>query len=259
MKRKFIKLILIGYGCRRVSIALVKFGEAGIMRNRLFGWPIMQCEIGVVGNGVVGKATALGFAQAGFQVVLLCPSESSMAVRQMSTDWDARVYALNHTAKNMLSRLKVWDALELQRITPIESMNVTEVDSQNDFGAVLSLDAYLAHRQELAWVVEDQNLNQALESAIRFAPNITRIAGTATGISADFSELTLNNEVSLRAELWVGADGAHSWLRNQAAIGFNFRSYGQRGIVTNFSCTKPHQGIAHQWFVSEQGIIALLP
>ena len=214
----------------------------------------MRCQIGVIGNGAVGKATALGFAQAGYQVVLLAPNQVSAQTRSMSNDWDARVFALNHTAKNLLTKLKVWDAMDLQRIAPIEAMHVFDAD-----GAALSMDAYSAHQNELAWIVEDQNLNQALDAALRFAQNIEVVVGKAEKMSADFDELTLDNGTTLQAELWVGADGAQSWIRSQAQIGLDYRSYGQRGVVANFSCAKPHHGIAHQWFVGEDGIIALLP
>jgi len=219
----------------------------------------MQCEIGVIGNGAVGKTTALGFAQAGFRVVLLCPSESSMTARKMTSEWDVRVFALNHRSKNLLNKLKVWNALDLQRVAPIESMKILDADLVNANGATLSLNAYAAHQNELAWIVEDQNINQALDAALRFSPNVTMVAGKAVKMSADFSELILDNGLILHAGLWVGADGAHSWLRNQANIGLDYRSYEQRGVVTNFSCAKPHHGIAHQWFLGEQGVIALLP
>jgi ubiquinone biosynthesis UbiH/UbiF/VisC/COQ6 family hydroxylase len=164
------------------------------------------------------------------------------------------VFALNHTAKNLLSKLKVWDALNLQRVAPIEAMHVF-----GEAGAKLILDAYSANQQELAWIVEDQNLNHALDAALRFTPNVQIVPGKTEAISTDYSELTLDNKSVIQAELWVGADGAQSWLRNQAEINLDYRSYGQRGVVANFSCSKPHHGIAHQWFVGELGVIALLP
>ena len=210
----------------------------------------MQCEIAVIGNGAVGKTTALGFALAGFKVVLVAPNSA----KALTPEWDRRVFALNHTAKNLLCKLKVWDALDLQRVAPVEAMHVAEED-----GAILKMDAYAANRQELAWIIEDQNLNQALDAALRFAPNLQIISGKTVAVTADFSELTLDNNTTLQAELVVGADGAQSWLRNQANIGLDYRSYGQRGVVANFSCSKPHHGVAHQWFAGEQGIIALLP
>jgi ubiquinone biosynthesis UbiH/UbiF/VisC/COQ6 family hydroxylase len=229
------------------------------MSDRNFGRTAMQCEIGVIGNGMVGKATALGFAQAGFRVILLCPSKASITAGIMSPEWDARVFALNHRTKNLLNKLKVWDALDLQRVTPIESMKIVGADRADDSRLALLFDAYTAHQNELAWIVEDQNINQALDSALRFAPDITMVAGKAATMSPDFSKLTLENGLSLGADLWVGADGAHSWLRNKADISLDYRSYEQRGVVANFSCSKPHHGVAHQWFLGEQGIIALLP
>lgn len=211
----------------------------------------MQCEIAVIGNGAVGKVAALGFAQAGFKVILLAPKAIN---KTLSEQWDARVFALNHTAKNLLSKLKVWDALNLQRIAPVEAMHVFDEAS-----AALILDAYSANQQELAWIVEDQNLNHALDTALRFAPNVQVVIGKTESISADFSELTLDNQTALQAQLWIGADGAQSWLRNQAQIGLDYRSYSQHGVVANFSCAKPHRGVAYQWFAGELGVIALLP
>ena len=69
----------------------------------------------------------------------------------------------------------------------------------------------------------------------------------------------LDDGASVRAQLVVGADGAESWVRGQCDIGLDYRPYGQRGVVTNFACEKPHHGAAHQWFTGEQGIVALLP
>ena len=211
----------------------------------------MQCEIAVIGNGVIGKSAALAFAQSGFEVVLVT---QTAALRAVSADWDARVYALNHQAKSLLTTLKVWDALESARIAPVEAMRIGDDDNGQ-----LDFDAYSVNQLELAWIVEDQNLNQALDAALRFAPNIRSVSATTVAVNADFSEITLSDQSTLKADLWIGADGAQSWLRNQADIGIDYRAYGQRGVVANFSCAKPHHGVAFQWFTNEQGIVALLP
>ena len=225
----------------------------------------MQCQIAVIGNGAVGKTAALGLAQAGFKVVLLCPNA---ATKTLSPEWDARVFALNHTAKNLLSQLKVWDAMAMDRIAPVEAMRIMDAtrsaeEAQNTQLATpfphITLDAYSAAQTEIAWIVEDQNINQALDSAIKFSPNIQIKIGKATAVTADFSQLTIDDGSTLQADLLIGADGAQSWLRNQAQIGIDYRSYGQQGVVANFACSIPHQGVAHQWFLGANGIIALLP
>jgi ubiquinone biosynthesis UbiH/UbiF/VisC/COQ6 family hydroxylase len=48
-------------------------------------------------------------------------------------------------------------------------------------------------------------------------------------------------------------------VRGQCGIGMDYRTYHQRAIVANFSCDKPHHGVAYQWFTCSEGIIALLP
>ncbi|MGZ3237457.1 MAG: UbiH/UbiF family hydroxylase [Burkholderiaceae bacterium] len=220
----------------------------------------LQSDICIVGSGAIGKVTALGFAQAGFSVTLLGSSENgNTASKTPTSEWDVRVFALNHTAHDLLASVKVWDALDMSRVAPVDAM-VIKGDGAQDAGN-LAFDAYSARVGELAWIVEDRNLNQALDAALKFAPNIKRVAGQATQLHMDSTKASvqLENGDTLRASLLIGADGGQSWVRSQCDIGIDYRSYGQRAIVTNFECEKPHHGVAYQWFTSSEGIIALLP
>ena len=211
----------------------------------------------VVGNGIIGKVTALGLAQAGFSVTLLTPPAAPSAAT--TANWDVRVYALNQVAHALLSSLRVWDALDAARIAPVDAMVVNGDGPQA--GGRLAFDAYGARAGVLAWIVEDSNLNAALDAALRFAPNLNRVAARALRLEQQAEEavIHLDNGAALRAALVVGADGAQSWVRAQCDIGLDYRPYGQRAVVANFSTELPHHGAAHQWFTSEEGIIALLP
>ncbi|HEY8026620.1 MAG TPA: FAD-dependent monooxygenase [Burkholderiaceae bacterium] len=217
----------------------------------------LQSDICVIGNGAVGKTAALGFAQAGLSVTLLSPAPALTTAPVES--WDVRVYALNHVAHSLLSSLRVWDALDLSRVAPVDAMAIAG-DGDGSAGR-LGFDAYGARVGALAWIVEDRNLNQALDAALKFMPKVRQVVGRATAVTTvgPAATLTLENGDTLDASLLVGADGAHSWLRAQCEIGYDYRSYGQRGVVSNFECEKPHHGVAHQWFCGVQGIIALLP
>lgn len=210
-------------------------------------------DICIIGNGAIGKAAALGFARAGLDVILLGP------VRQeaMAGDaWDVRVYALNHVAHGLLSELRVWEAMDAARIAPVDAMQV-----MGDAGGKLAFDAYAARVASLAWIVEDSNLNRALDAALQFAAGVRRMAGNAAAlqVDADVASVRLENGDVVHADLVVGADGGQSWVRGQCDIGFDYRAYGQRAVVANFSCEKPHRGKAWQWFTGEEGIVALLP
>jgi 2-octaprenylphenol hydroxylase len=220
-----------------------------------------QSAVCIVGNGAIAKTAALGFAQAGHSVTLLVPPAPPKAVAPAASGepgWDARVYALNHTAHTLLSTLKVWGALDASRIAPVDTMVVNGDGAQ---AGDLAFDAFGAHVGALAWIVEDRNLNQALDAALKFAPHVQVVSARAIGLSvtADGATVRLEGGACIDSALVVGADGGQSWVRGQCDIGIDYRSYQQRAVVTNFSCEKPHHGAAFQWFTGAEGIVALLP
>lgn len=219
----------------------------------------LQSDICIVGDGVIGKTAALGFAQAGIKVTLLGPSAAKPVSATTDAPWDVRVYAVNHVARVLLSSVKVWDALDASRIAPVDSMAVNG-DGEHVRGA-LSFDAYNARVGELAWIVEDRNLNHALDAALKFAANMHVVHGRAAELQTDAAgaHVLLDNGDRLSASLVVGADGGQSWVRGQSHIDVDYRPYHQRAIVTNFTCEQPHRDIAYQWFSATDGVIALLP
>ena len=223
----------------------------------------LHSEVCIVGNGAIAKTAALGFAQAGHSVTVLMPAASpqqgeASASGSGERPWDVRVYALNHTAHDLLASLKVWGALDLARVAPVDAMAVNG-DGKN--GGNLGFDAFGAHTGALAWIVEDSNLNGALDAALKFAHNVQVVHGCAVRLSCgpDGAAVELEDGRRIDAKLVVGADGRDSWVRGQCDIGIDYRAYHQRAIVTNFACEKPHHGVAHQWFTCADGIIALLP
>ncbi len=218
----------------------------------------ISCDICVIGSGAVGKSGALALAKAGFQVVLVAPTLPAQDTAP-SAHWDVRVFALNHVARTLLSSLKVWEAMDPARIAAVDAMAI-HGDAATRTGE-LGFDAYGARVDALAWIVEDANLNRALDAALRFATGVKLVQGAAVQMQrhADRAAVTLNSGQVINCSLLIGADGAHSWVRTQADIGLDYRSYGQRAVVANFACQHPHHGVASQWFLGADGIVALLP
>ena len=219
---------------------------------------LIESDVCIVGNGAIAKTAALGFAQAGHSVTVLVPPAAPAAPGGVEPGWDARVYALNHTAHTLLSSLKVWGALDAARVAAVDTMLVNGDGAQ---AGDLAFDAFGAHVGALAWIVEDRNLNQALDAALKFAPNVHIVSGRAASLAGggDRAVVQVDGGRTIRSELVVGADGGQSWVRGQCDIGIDYRSYHQRAIVANFSCERPHHGAAFQWFTGAEGIVALLP
>jgi ubiquinone biosynthesis UbiH/UbiF/VisC/COQ6 family hydroxylase len=206
----------------------------------------------VVGGGLVGKTAALALTQAGLRTALLA---SPAARPPAHAVFDSRIYALSSSSQALLERLRVWQALDRSRLGPVLDMRVF-----GDAFAELHFSAFQAAVPQLAWIVESGLIEQSLDAALRFQPNLTWLDSRAQGMAVrdDAAHLTLANGESLEADLIVGADGAHSWVRAQIGSKMERRDYRQTGVVANFKCEKSHGETAYQWFRDGE-IIALLP
>lgn len=218
----------------------------------------------VVGRGAVGAATALGLARAGLRVAIVAPASGAPAAGPGAPQgvqpaaWDPRVFALSPASRDLLVRLRVWDALDAGRVAPVYDMRIW---SDTRAGAPeLHFGAYEACVDALAWIVEGSNLTAALERGLSFA-GVAAVDASVTGIEtsgpAD-SRLTLSDGRVLRARLVVAADGARSPVRALLGISATERPYPQTAVVANFETSLPHRDCAFQWF-GPHGILALLP
>jgi len=198
----------------------------------------------VVGAGPVGAS--LKRALRGASVALVGTAPSTM----VADGFDPRVYALSPGNVEFLRRLGVWETLPAGRVAPVHAMRIYGDDDK----ASLEFNAYEAGVPELAWIVEDAQLQRALASGLQPVP------GRCERLQIDerSAHLVLEGGETLEAPLVVGADGAHSFVRRAAGIAATDRDYGQSAVVANFRCEKPHRNTAYQWFQAG-AVLALLP
>ncbi|AKE04717.1 UbiH/UbiF family hydroxylase [Burkholderia dolosa] len=209
-------------------------------------------NVAVVGGGLVGKTAALALTQSGYKTALLAQPATP---RPADLPFDTRVYALSSSSQALLERLRVWQALDPRRLAPVYDMRV-----YGDAHAELHFSAYQASVPQLAWIAESSLIETSLDTALRFQPNLTWFDARAQGFDVrdDAATLTLSSGQVLDADLIVGADGAHSWVRSQMGARIERRDYRQTGVVANFKASLPHRETAYQWFRDGE-IVALLP
>jgi 2-octaprenylphenol hydroxylase len=212
-------------------------------------------DIAIVGGGPVGLSLASALAGSGLALALV-ESQPPRDALPSGERWDNRVYALSPGCATFLERCGAWQRLSQDRVSRIDAMRVYG----DDASACLGFDSYDAGLSELAFIVESNHLQHALWSNAR-AQGL-RIHCPANWTALEFAEdhalLRLDDGREIRARLVVGADGAESRVREQAGIASTPADYGQLGVVANFSCEKPHRGVAWQWFMRD-GVLALLP
>lgn len=215
----------------------------------------MDYDVIVVGSGLVGASFALALKNAGLRLALVETQPPRIAAG--STDWDSRVYAISPGSAAFLESCGVWHELDVSRVCQVEEMRIFGDDARS----TIDFSAYDAGLRELAFIVENRELQRVLWEGVQLAPHVEIFAPAACRaltLEAEAARLELTDGRTLSARLVVGADGADSWVRAQASIEVAMRLYHQTAVVANFATGGPHRGVAWQWF-RRDGVLALLP
>lgn len=217
-----------------------------------------DADIAVVGGGLNGPALALALAQIGLRVTVI---DSLPATTRAAENFDGRSYALALTSVRLLQSIGVWDAVQ-ENAQPMLEIKVT--DGRAGEGAspfFMHFDHAEIEEGPMGQMVEDRHLRQALSQAVKAESNITLMDGeTVTAQQTDSmgARLALASGKVLRVKLIVGADGRSSGTAQRAGIKRIGWDYGQTALVCAIAHDRPHQGIAHQFFMPP-GPLAILP
>ena len=209
----------------------------------------------VVGGGLVGASLAR--AARGLSVALIARERRIAGASAPQGAFDSRIYAISPGNVAFLRELKAWQAIPEARLTPVYGMRVFG----DDGSAALEFDAYRAGAAELAWIVEDGALQDALWRSLDGRDGLEILAPAEcerVELRAEDARMRLRDGRELHACLVAGADGARSFVREQAGIDATEHGYSQTAVVANFACERAHRNVAYQWF---QGgpVLALLP
>lgn len=204
--------------------AIVPWGAAYNARMPSF-------DVCIHGSGIVGMTAALALSRLGLGVAVTAPP-------QRKAQADVRAYALNAASVKLLAELKVWDALPGDARTAVHDMHVVGDDG---LGAI-DFSAWSQGVEQLAWIVDAQELEACLATAVTFAPHVQRV-GDGSGVGA---------------ALQVLAEGRDSAARLRLGVAMPLQAYGQRAVAARLVADAPHAGLARQWFQSPQ-VLALLP
>jgi 2-polyprenyl-6-methoxyphenol hydroxylase-like FAD-dependent oxidoreductase len=189
-------------------------------------------DVQVRGAGIVGRSLALALARAGFSVAL------RGATARAEADPDVRTYALSATSVQLLRDLKIWDTMPDRAATRVVDMQV-----QGDLPpGGIEFSAWQQHVDALAWITDAACLERELATAVRFAPHITEVAADAP----------------LQASLTALCEGKDSHARAALGVTFERHLYGHTAIAARLRSSRPHRGVALQWFRAPD-VLALLP
>ncbi|PKO94555.1 MAG: ubiquinone biosynthesis protein UbiH [Betaproteobacteria bacterium HGW-Betaproteobacteria-10] len=212
---------------------------------------MQQFDLIIVGGGLAGASLALALRDSRLRIALV---ENSPP--QPVSGWDARVYAVSPVNAGFLTSIGAWRHFDAARLSPIRTMNI-----YGDAGGRLAFSSFDTGVSELGWIIESSLMAGEFWESAKRQSNLTLFSpGRPVRLEfrQDAAVLTLSDGLSLSARLLVGADGRDSWVRQAAGLAAVNTSYGEKGLVANFTTENPHRNIASQWF-RDDGVLAYLP
>lgn len=218
----------------------------------------MDTDIIIVGGGLNGPALALAAAQAGFAVTII---DSLPVDRRKKPGFDGRSYALALASMRLLRGIGVWDAVA-DNAQPMLEIKVTDGRAgEGPSPWMMHFDHAEIEEGPMGFMVEDRHLRRAFLDAMAADGRITHLAGEtviAQDVTGGHITVTLASGKTVTSALLVGSDGRQSGTATRAGIKRTGWGYGQTAVVCAVNHEKPHNGIAHQFFMPG-GPLAILP
>ncbi|KUJ00232.1 2-octaprenyl-3-methyl-6-methoxy-1,4-benzoquinol hydroxylase [Vibrio sp. MEBiC08052] len=201
-------------------------------------------QVAVVGGGMVGAALALGLAKQGKKVVLLESHQPQPF--DAAQPMDVRVSAISMASVKLLESLGVWQHVESMRVCPYRRLETWEsVECRTSFAA------HDIGLEQLGYMVENRVIQLGIWQAFSQYPNLT-VQCPSRLKHIDFGEqancLHLDDGQVIQAQWVIGADGAHSQVRDFAHIGVTAWDYRQHCMLIHVKTALPQQDVTWQRF-----------
>ncbi|MFQ2738618.1 FAD-dependent monooxygenase [Aeromonas caviae] len=213
-----------------------------------------QCDIAIVGAGMVGAATACLLAAEGLSVRVIETRLPEPYAPEQSLD--LRVSAISQASVALLTRAGAWQYLQQMRLCPYRRLETWELD-----GFATRFDAVDLGLPQLGYIIENRLIQLALLKRMEDFPTIqthTPAAVTSLRQSADDAVLTLDDGTELQARWVLACDGAESHTRRLAGIGVSRFEYRQHCMLINIDTDFAQEDITWQQF-TPSGPRAFLP
>jgi len=202
-------------------------------------------DILIVGAGVTGltMAALLAQSQQRDRLRLALVDAAPRPVHRTRDDVALRVSAIATGSAELLDSVGAWQYVSDTRACAYDRMCVWDQNSVVESATTLRFDAAEFAVRQLGFIVENVLIQHALLKIL------------------DKLDVSLRFDTkleALQADLVIGADGAHSFVRESTGIRTYDHPYGQSAVVTHLQPGMPHRHTAWQRFL-DTGPLGILP
>lgn len=226
------------------------------MNNQTVGKTATDCDILIIGGGLVGASLACALENSGLSVHIV---EAYPYQSDSQPSYDDRTVALSWGSRCIFEGMGLWDAMA-DRVEAIKTIHISD---KGHFGAT-RLRHEEEHVEALGYVAENRVLGDVLYQRLLQNTNV-ELHCPAGLISLEqkhdrvIATIGDNGKQSVvSARLLVAADGVVSQVRDLLHIGSSVQDYGQTAVIANVTPAFRHNNVAYERF-TDQGPIAFLP
>jgi 2-octaprenyl-6-methoxyphenol hydroxylase len=216
--------------------------------------PNFDCDVAIVGGGIVGVTLACALKNSGIDVVLIeAQSQEAAASKKQA-------YALSLQSGNIFSCIGVWQQI-LADISKFRMICISDADR----AGVVKLQTKDLGKDFLGYVGEHRVILTALQDFIADCDNVRWLSpAEILGIDRQEFGATITvridgRERTLKTKLLVGADGSRSRVRSWAGIKTRGWKYWQSCVAFTVKHQAPQNDIAFErfWPSGPMGILPL--
>ena len=174
-----------------------------------------------------------------------------------NNSYDMRVSAITRASQKLFEQLGLWSLIKDQRVSPYQEMFVWDAEGSGE----IRFDSADMGEPDLGHIIENRVITHAINQRMPEFSNLEVLCPEKIQ-NIDFADdevsiLTESNQL-IKSRLLVGADGARSFVRDQAGIAIKGWDFDQAALVTTVKTELPHAHTAWQRFV-KTGPLAFLP
>lgn len=222
-------------------------------------------DVIIVGAGMVGATLACALGPSTLRIAVL-EAQPLPIDTALGDDIDLRVSAITHASQRIFTAVGAWPGMTARRMNAFREMHVWDEGGGSVHSGEIHFDSADIGEHTLGHIIENRVIQAALLDRLRSFSNITLLCPasvasmviTADDVRVGLGQADANPGHPLTAKLVIGADGAHSKVRQLAGITTRGWSYAQKGVVATVQTGLPHHDTAWQRFLPN-GPLAFLP
>ena len=217
-----------------------------------------KANVIILGGGIVGSLLSVILGSNGLSVFLV----EKKSLEELSSDYyDGRSYALNEGTKNLLDFLGIWNEIK-EKVQPVSKVLLQQgIETSRPQPLELSLFDYEIDNPSIFYMIEDRFLRKVILNKVKEETNISHLTSKVVQkqrIGGGLIEITLNDGITLKGDLAIGADGFPSRSARRAKVRSFGWTYNQSSIVGVVRHEYSHEDEAIHFFLPA-GPLAILP